>query len=67
MVNYDVQDKLVNFMAPDDRPVPCEWNLNELFRNLFADSKQPKLKSGAYTYVLGERGGGKILHTPILS
>jgi hypothetical protein len=41
MINYDVQEKLVHFMAPDDRPMACDWNLDEFFVNLFG-SRQPK-------------------------
>lgn len=33
--NYSVQDKLLHFMAPDDRPLQCDWNLDDLFANLF--------------------------------
>jgi len=39
LIKYDVQEKLVHFMAPDDRPMPCDWNLDEFFVNLFGQSK----------------------------
>jgi len=44
MINYDVHEKLVNFMAPDDRPISCEWNLKELFTHLFSDVEKLKKK-----------------------
>lgn len=47
MANYDVQDKLVHFMAPDDHPVPCDWNLDELFSNLFGGVGKLSAKSGS--------------------
>lgn len=48
MANYDVQEKLVHFMAPDDRPIACDWNLDELFANLFGGvGSKTKTKSGS--------------------
>lgn len=45
--NYDVQDKLIHFMAPDDRPIQCDWNLDELFSNLFGGLGRSASKSGS--------------------